>query len=160
MGGVKSRPKYINHTPCIIRSPIMPDKVRIENITRNNYETKLSKYRLTYKEMNIIKAGFYCKSRINQRVNKFFFNNLGSGIFEMSCYTFKIVTSRYNEKVVEIIKNKLRYEVTATRAKEEKGWGILFWYRSKSTENRALTFDEIENIKNEMKEKLNNKLLC
>lgn len=159
MGGVKSLPNY-NYTPCITRSPIREEKVRIEKITRNNYEKRLSQYNLTYKEKNIIKSGLYCKSRINQRVNKFFFNNLGSGIFEMSCYTFKIVTNRENEKVLEIIKNKLRYKVKATCEKEKKGWGILFWYRTKSTENRVLTFDEIENIKNEMREKLNTKLLC
>ncbi len=159
MGGVKSRTKY-NYTPCIYRSPIREEKVTIKNITLNNYETRLSNYKLTNKEMNIIKAGFYCKSRINQRVNKFFFNNLGSGIFEMSCYTFKIVTSRYNEKVVEIIKNKLRYEAKATYQKEKKGWGILFWYKKSYTESRSLTFNEIERIKTEMKEKLETKLLC
>jgi hypothetical protein len=110
--------------------------------------------------MNIIKTGFFCKSRINQRVNKFIFNNLGSGIFEMSCLTFKILTNCNNEKSVEIIKNKLRYYAKATTEKEEKGWGILFWYKTRTTQNRTLTFDEIENIKKEMKKKIETKLLC
>ena len=157
MGGVKSRPKY-NNTPCIRRNEVETTVYR-EKITKGNYETKLRQYNLTSKEMYIIKSGFFCKSRINQRVNKFFFNNLGSGTFEMSCLTFKIVTNRDNEKEVEIIKNKLRYYANATTESEKKGWGILFWYRKKKIENRALTFDEIENIRKEMKKKKEIKLL-
>ena len=118
MGGVKSRPKY-NNTPCIRRNPV-ETTVYKEKITKGNYETKLRQYNLTSKEMYIIKSGFFCKSRKNQRVNKFFFNNL---------------------------------------KKKKKGWGILFWYRKKTIENRALTFDEIENIKKEMKNKIEIKLL-
>ena len=97
---------------------------------------------------------------MNQRVDKFFFNNLGSGVFEMSCYSFKIITKSNNEKEVEIVKNKLKCYANATKETEKKGWGILFWYRKKTTESRALTFGEIEKIKNEMKEKLRIKLLC
>ena len=130
------------------------------NITKYNYEQKLSKYNLTRKEKDILRTGFFCKSRMNQRVDKFFFNNLGSGVFEMSCYSFKIITKSNNEKEVEIVKNKLKCYANATKETEKKGWGILFWYRKKTTESRALTFGEIEKIKNEMKEKLRIKLLC
>ena len=115
---------------------------------------------LTRKEKDILRTGFFCKSRMNQRVDKFFFNNLGSGVFEMSCYSFKIITKSNNEKEVEIVKNKLKCYANATKETEKKGWGILFWYRKKTTESRALTFGEIEKIKNEMKEKLRIKLLC
>ena len=158
MGGVKSRPK-INNTPCIKRKEI-ESIVYKEKITKDNYETRLSKYNLTLKEMSIIKSGFHCKSRKNQIINKFFFNNLGSGTFEMSCLTFKIVTNSNNEKQVKIIKNKLRYYANATSETEKKGWGILFWYKKRKIENRALTFDEIENIKREMKQKIEIKYLC
>lgn len=160
MGGVKSRPKY-NNAPCIRRNNV-ETKIEKKKINRYNYITELSQYGLTSKEMNIIRTGFFCKSRINQRVNKFIFNNLGSGTFEMSCISFKIVTNHdnENEKEVQIIKNKLRYYAHATREIEKKGWGILFWYKKGNTENRALTFDEIENIKMEMKKKIETKLLC
>lgn len=158
MGGIKSRPKY-NNTPCIRRNNV-ETTIYNEKITKYNYETRLRQYNLTFKEINIIKSGFFCKSRKNQRVNKFIFNDLGSGIFEMSCLTFNIVTNCYNEKEVKIIKNKLRYIANATTEEEKKGWGILFWYRKRTTKNRALTFDEIENIRQEMQKKIEIKLLC
>ena len=159
MGGVKSRPSTYN-TPCVRTKPIEQEIIKETNITWDNYEQKLSRYKLTRKEMYILRTGFFCKARKNQRVDKFFFNNLGSGVFEMSCYSFKIITKSNNEKEVEIVKNKLKYYANATKETEKKGWGILFWYRKKTTESRSLTFGEIEKIKDEMKEKLRIKLLC
>lgn len=160
MGGLESRPKCTYNALCKRTKPIEQEKIKESNITKYNYEQRLSKYNLTKKEMDKIKTGFYCRSRMNQRVDKFFFNNLGSGVFEMSCYSIKIITKRNNEKEVEIVKNKLKCYANATKEIEKKGWGILFWYRKKTTESRALTFAEIGEIKNEMKEKLRIKLLC
>ena len=56
----------------------------------------------------------------------FVFNNLGSGIFEMTCYTFKIKTNSDNEKDIEIVKNKLRYIANANREYEKKDGEFYF----------------------------------
>ena len=161
MGGVKSRPKITYNTPVIRYDNIKPKKpIIIKKINRSNYNNELMKYKLTDDEINKIKCGLYCKRRINEKVDKYIFNEISSSIFEMSCYTFKIVKNKDNDdREVEIIKNTIRCYANATQTTENKGWGILFWYRKNTTENRRLTFNEIEKIKNEMKSKLNHKLL-
>lgn len=140
MGGVKSRPKITYSAPCIKKEPIKQEIIKETKITKYNYESKLRPYNLKINEMKKIKAGLFCKSRVNHGINKFVFNNLGSGIFEMTCYTFKIKTNSDNEKDVEIVKNKLRYIANANREYEKKGWGILFWYKKSYTESRSLNY--------------------
>ena len=148
MGGVKSRP--------VVRKPIKPsynimnvgEPTFIKKINKNNYGYELAKYNLPESEKKKIISGLYCKSRINERIEKTFFNKINDSLFEMSCYTFKIV------------KKKVKCYVNATQTYVKKGWGILFFYKKEITENRRLTFDELEMIKKEMKAKLQSKYLC
>ena len=161
MGGVKSRP--------VVRKPIKPsynimnvgEPTFIKKINKNNYGYELAKYNLTESEKKKIISGLYCKSRINERIEKTFFNKINDSLFEMSCYTFKIVKNEYSgDHEVKIVKKKVKSYVNATQTYVKKGWGILFFYKKEITENRRLTFDELEMIKKEMKAKLQSKYLC
>lgn len=136
-----------------------------EIINENNYMNKLRKYNLSKSELKIVKSGFHCISRKNRSLRKYYFMKESLGIFRMKSYDINIITNDKNEKEIKIIKNALKYDIDnpyVITEKIEEGWGILFFYNSKSQvkkEKRILTLSEIENIKKLMKERLEHNLL-
>lgn len=159
MGGKTSRPKTTYTPPDIKRNEVVSFTNKENGITIYNYKSRLARYNLSQKQMMQIEIGLDCDYRFNT-VNKFDFYNRGDGKFSMTCYTFKIRKNSDGENEVEIKTNTLEYNVKATQEYETKGWGVLFWYKRKYTQSRSLTSSEIKDIENEMKQKIQRKLLC
>ena len=159
MGGKTSRPTITYSAPVIYRNKVETFENKEKGITVYNFKYRLEKYNLSPRQMKQIKIGLDCDFKFTT-INKFNFKNRGNGKFTMSCHTFKIRKNSDGENEVEIKTNRLVYNVKATQEYESKGWGILFWYRRKYTESRSLTDSEIKEIKNEMKQKIKNRLLC
>ena len=159
MGGRTSRRTTTYSAPVIKRKELPPYKNTENGISLSNYENKLSRYNLSHRQMQQIKIGLKCDFK-HTKFNKFDFNNHGNGRFTMYCYTFKIKKRSDGEREVEIETYRLEYNVTATQEYESRGWGILYWSKPrKYYKSRALTNSEINDIKNEMRQKMEKKLL-
>ena len=159
MGGRTSRPTITYSAPVINRSDVVTYKNKERGINIYNVESRLKQYNLSERLMAKIKIGLDCDYRFTS-VNKFNFSICGDGRFRMSCYTFKVRKNSDGENEVEIKTNKLEYNVKATQEYETKGWGILFWYKRKYTQSRSLTSSEFNEIKKEMKQKIEQSLLA
>ena len=159
MGGRTSRRTTTYSAPTINRNEVSPYKNTENGISLSNYKYKLSRYNLSYRQMKQIEIGLKCDYK-KTKFNKFDFNNHGNGRFTMYCYTFKIKKKSDGKREVEIETNRLEYNVTATQEYESRGWGILYWSKPrKYYKSRALTNSEINDIKNEMRQKMEKKLL-
>jgi hypothetical protein len=159
MGGRTSRRTNTYSAPAIKRNELAHYKNTENGTNLSNYKDKLSRYNLSDREMMQIKIGLKCDYKYT-KFNKFDFNICGNGRFTMYCYTFKIKKKSDGKREVEIETNRLEYNVTATQEYESRGWGILYWSKPrKYYKSRELTNSEINDIKDEMRQKMEKKLL-
>ena len=169
MGGIKSTAKKKSYLPKNIINYISQKNFQTisycnKEVNENNYIEKLKDYNLTQSDFKKIKVGFKCKERKCQFTRNHFLINKDGGLFVMECCDFNITTDSNKKKIVKIKKYILQYKVhnpVNIIEIKEKGWGILFFYKktTKIRSKRSFSIKEIEEIKEQMKKSLEQKLL-